>query len=58
MIKTYVRKVVHNSSGMFSTDCAVALFGRVEEAPDQLISDLADVKFASGINGPEVICKK
>ncbi|KAJ4820137.1 hypothetical protein LUZ62_032703 [Rhynchospora pubera] len=46
-----------SSSGLFATDCAVARFGR-GDGEAELISDLADVKCASGMDGPGVICKK
>ncbi|KAF3335917.1 root cap protein 2 [Carex littledalei] len=47
----------YSTSGLFSTDCAVARFGHVGGAV-KLISDLADVKCSSGMDGPGVVCKK
>jgi Root cap len=46
----------YSTSGLFSTDCAVARFRRGGEA--ELISDLTYVKCASGMDGPGVVCKK
>lgn len=48
----------YSTSGLFSTDCAVARFGRGGAAATELISDLADVRCASGLDGPGVVCKK
>jgi Root cap len=45
------------TSSLFATDCAVTQFRRqVGEA--ELISDLADVKCAGGMDGSRIICKK
>jgi Root cap len=45
------------SSSLFATDCTVARFRR-SAGEAELISDLADVKCASGMDGPGVVCKK
>jgi Root cap len=47
----------YSASGLFSTDCVVARFHRGVKAT-QLMSDLADIKCASGMDGPGVVCKK
>ncbi|KAJ3673837.1 hypothetical protein LUZ60_005829 [Juncus effusus] len=45
------------SSNIFSTDCAISRFGRVEKTVE-MISDLANIKCYSGMDGPGVVCKK
>ncbi|KAJ4820138.1 hypothetical protein LUZ62_032704 [Rhynchospora pubera] len=46
-----------STSNLLAADCAVARFGR-GDGDMELISNLADVKCASGMDGPGVICKK
>ncbi|KAJ3673978.1 hypothetical protein LUZ60_005970 [Juncus effusus] len=46
-----------SSSGIFATDCVVSRFGHLEKTVE-LISNLADIKCPSGMDGPGVVCKK